>query len=139
MRTKVMGVIVAAVAAGSVVADEPKSAPEPVNRFLEGTIPRGKVPMEHVRPSFWNADLHHVAQAIAQMTDHEIVLAPEVCGQFTAAWEGTVSRDQLYEDFTGILRAIGYAVALQGSQTRIYLADAARTGTRDTCRNYPPD
>src|SRR4029450_11699368 len=120
MRTTFMAVVVATVAAGSVAADEPKSAPEPVNRLMAGPAPRAQH-ADHVRPTFLDADLRVAAQAIAQMTDHEIVLAPEVCGQFSAAWEGTVSSDRLYEDFLAIVRAMGYAVAQQGSQTRIYL------------------
>jgi hypothetical protein len=112
MRTQFMAMVVAAAVAGSVAA------------------------AEH-RPTFLDADLRMVAEAIGQSTGHKIVLAPEVCGMFTARWPQVVSSDRLYSDFIAMLRQMGYAEAREGARTRIYLPDAARESSRGGCRNYP--
>jgi len=112
MRTQFIAMVVAVTVAGSVAA------------------------AEH-RPTFLDADLRMVAEAISQSTGHKIVLASEVCGMFTAQWPQTVSSDRLYSDFIAMLRQLGYAQAREGARTRIYLPDAAREPGRGGCRNYP--
>ena len=111
MRTQFMAMVVAVAVAGSVAA------------------------AEH-RPTFLDAELRMVAEAIGQSTGHKIVLAPEVCGMLTAQWPQAVSGDRLYSDFIAMLRQMGYAEAREGARTRIYLPDARESG-RGGCRNYP--
>jgi uncharacterized protein DUF4440/type II secretion system GspD-like secretin len=138
MRSKLIAVVLAAAVAGSAIAAEPKSAREPHNVLMEaGAAPRQfPQPAEH-RPSFLDADVRQVADGIGQVTSHEIVLAPEVCGMFTAQWQETVSSERLYSEFIAMLRQMGYTDVRDRAQTRISLPDAARESGRGGCRNYP--
>jgi Domain of unknown function (DUF4440)/GspD-like, N0 domain len=138
MQTRFLAVVLAVAVAGSVAAAEPKSSPQPHNVLMEaGAAPRPlPQPSEH-RPSFRDADIRQVAEAINQVTAHEIALAPEVCGMVTAEWRQTVSSERLYSDFIAMLHQLGYADTRNGTQTRIHFADAARESGRGECRNYP--
>ncbi|HKQ14308.1 MAG TPA: nuclear transport factor 2 family protein [Steroidobacteraceae bacterium] len=138
MQTRFLAVVLAVVVTGSVAAAEPKSAQQPHNVLMEaGSAPRHfPQPAEH-RPSFIDADVRQVADGIGQVTAHEIVLAPEVCGMFTSQWQQTVSSERLYSEFIAMLHQMGYADTRDGAQTRIYLPDAARDSGRGGCRNYP--
>ena len=100
MRKRIAGAVVVAMVVGLAAADEPESGAQPVNQFMDEASPPARTPTEHA-PAFANVDLREVAKIIGQVTRHEIVLAPEVCGLFTATWEDSVSSEQLFEDFMG--------------------------------------
>lgn len=86
VRTRIAGAVVVAMVVGLAAADEPESGARPVNQFMDEAPPQARTPTEHA-PAFANVDLREVAKIIGQVTRHEIVLAPGVCGLFTATWE----------------------------------------------------
>jgi type II secretory pathway component GspD/PulD (secretin) len=99
-------------------------------------IGRIRTTVKH-RPTFVQADFAEIAQSLGELTGRKFVLDPGVCALVTASWDKALTKEEFYQAFLEIARALGFVVVEEGFSTTIKLDDTAPRNPEAACPRYP--
>ncbi len=85
-------------------------------------LPAGAEDEQHVL-NFKDADIRSLITAVADMTDRNIIIDPQVSGRVNVVSNQSLNSEEVYEVFLSILRVHGYSAVEDDNVTRI-LPDA---------------
>ena len=117
MRSSVVvgmtGTLLLAALAGAQEGDDPNRV---VARSETAAPARPSGP---IQPSFRDADLAQIAQAVGDMTGKRFVLDPRVCAQVNFVADRPLSPDELYEWFQAVVHEYGFIALEEGDTVEI--------------------